>query len=76
MSFNAVVQAVLIFGVEESLMTPHMVRYLGGVQHRVARGFTRRQTQILLDRSLGYPPLETEMHEAGLKRWRNIFLRG
>ena len=34
--FKVVVQAVLLFGVETWVMTPHMGRYLGGFQHRVA----------------------------------------
>ena len=40
MFFKAVVQAVLIFGAETWVMTPHMGRSLGGFQHRVARLIT------------------------------------
>ena len=44
--FKAVVQAVLLFGLETWVMTPRMVRSLGGgVQHRVARRITGRQTK-------------------------------
>ena len=43
--FKALVQAVLIFGLERWAMTLRMGRSLGSFQHMVARRITGRQTK-------------------------------
>ena len=43
--FKAVVQAVLLFGTETWVVTPHMGRVLGGFQDHVARRLTGRLPQ-------------------------------
>ena len=48
MLFKEVVQAVIIFGAEAWVMTPHIGRYLGGLQHRVAQRITGRQPRWIL----------------------------
>ena len=69
--FNAVVQAVIFFGVETWLMNPHMGRALVGIQHRLARWITGRHPQRVLDGSWEYPPLDagmdTVIKEAGFE---------
>ena len=40
--FKAVVQAVLLFGLETWVVTPRIVRVLGGFQDQVPRRLTRR----------------------------------
>ena len=44
--FKALVQAVLIFGLERWAMTLRMGRSLGSFQHGVARMITERQLKI------------------------------
>ena len=60
---KSVVQVVIIFGDEKWVITPRIVRALGGVQHRDIG----RQPQRLLDGSWDYPHLETLMQEAGFE---------
>ena len=63
--FKAVVQAVIQFGSETWVMTPCMGRVLGIFLHRVGRQIIRRQPKRREDGFWDYPPLETEMEEAG-----------
>ena len=65
--FKVVVQAVLLFGLETSVMTPCMGRALRSFQHIVARRITERQPKKLVDEIWEYPPLETEREEAGFE---------
>ena len=51
MSFKAVVQVVLLFGLETWVMTPPMGRDLGGFQHRFSRRIIGRQPQRKVDGS-------------------------
>ena len=47
--FKAVVQAVLLFGSETWVVTPGMVRVLGGFQDQVARRMMARPPQLKTD---------------------------
>ena len=67
MFFKAVVQVVLLFESETRVMTPCMVRALGGLQHMVSRKITGRQPKWQVDGSWEYLPLETEIQEAGFE---------
>ena len=67
MFFKAVVQAVILFGSEMWVMNPCMGRALGSFQHRVARRIMGRHPKIREDGGWKYPPLETEMGEAGFE---------
>ena len=65
--YLVVVQAVLLYGSETWVLTPHMQRVLGGFHHRVARRLTRKKTRKVRDGGWVYPPLEDLMVEAGLQ---------
>ena len=67
MSFNAAVQAMLLFGLEMWVLTPHMEWSLGSFQHRVVRQITGSQPRRLGGRGRAYPPLTSHMEEAGFK---------
>ena len=65
--YLVVVQAVLLYGSDTWVLTPHMQRVLGGFHHRVARRMTRQQPQKVRDGGLVYLPMEDETSEAGLQ---------
>ena len=73
--FKAVVQAVLIFGADMSVVTPRMELSLNIFHQRVTIRITERQTRRRGDRSLDYPPLAAEMTEAGFEDIRTYFTR-
>ena len=61
------VQAILLFGLEKWVMTPHMGRILGIFYHRLLRSISGIQTQIWLDGIWAYPPLEDSLQVAGME---------
>ena len=61
--FKAVVKAVLLFGLETWVLTPHMGRALGNFQHGVAIPTTGRQSKSQEEGGWGYPPLDTVIEE-------------
>ena len=52
---KTVVQSVLLFGYEMWLVTPHMVRTLGRLHHRVSHWITGKQPRQLPDSGWEYP---------------------
>ena len=68
--FNAVVQAVLIFGAELWVLTPRMEWELIIFQHRVALRLTRKQPRWRGERIWEYPPLASAIEEAGFEEIR------
>ena len=52
-----VVKAVLLYGLETWVMSPHIERALGTFHHRVACILTVQQLGRLLDSRWVYPPL-------------------
>ena len=70
MFFNAVVQAVLLFGLETWVLTPHMIWDLGGFQNRFAWRITGRQPRRRGDGGWEYQPLTSAMEEVGFKEIR------
>ena len=62
--YKAVVQAVLLFGVETWVLTPRMERTLDSFQHRFARRITGKQPRQRADGSWEYPPLAEALGEA------------
>ena len=65
--FKAVVQAVLLFGTETWVVTPHMGRVLGGFQDHVARRLTGRLPQRETDVNWEYTSAVTARDEAGVR---------
>ena len=65
MFFNAVVQAVLLFGSETWVLTSRMDWALGSLHHRVAQRLTGRQPRQRGKRRWYYPTLVSVMEEAG-----------
>ena len=61
-----VVNAVLMYGLETWVMTPHIGMNLGGYHHKVERRMMRRKLQRGIDRRWRYPLLVEVMEEAGL----------
>ena len=70
---KTVLQVVLLFGSETWLVTPHMGRSLGGLQHRVSSRITGRQPKQQADGSWEYPPMEIDMQEAGFEDMGEYF---
>ena len=66
--FKAVVQDVLLFGVEMWVLTPKMKRSLISFQQRVARRLNRRKTRRRGYRNWFCHPLAAKMAEAGFKK--------
>ena len=64
---KAVLQAVLLFGAETSVLTPMMERALSSFQNRVARRLIRRQPSRRGYGSWYHPLLVAAMAEAGLE---------
>ena len=54
--YLVVMQAVLLYGPDTWVLTPHMQRVLGGFHHRVARRMTRQQPQKVQGKGWVYPP--------------------
>ena len=54
--FKAVVQAVLLFGSNTWVMTPHMGQNLGGVYHRVSHRLMEKKLWHIPDDIWQYPP--------------------
>ena len=65
--YVAVVQAVLIYGLETWVMTPRIGMFWGGFHYRVAHRLTVQQQQRGGDWRWLYTPLVEEMEEAGLQ---------
>ena len=65
--YLVVVQAVLIYGPDTWVLTPHIQRVLGGFHHRVSHRLTRQKLQKVRDGGWFYPPLEYAMAESGLQ---------
>ena len=64
-SFNDVVQAVLLFGEEMWVLIPQIEQALGSFNHRVARRLTERQPRQRGEGRWEYPLLAAAMEEAG-----------
>ena len=73
--FKAVVQVVLLFGLETWVMTPCMCRYFGSFCYRVARRITGGQPKQWVHGSWDYPPMGTTMDEAGFEDIREYILK-
>ena len=73
--FKAVVQAVLLFGADTSVLTPRMERALESFQHGAARRMTGRQPRRRGDGRWTYPPLKEAMREAGFEGIRKAITR-
>ena len=74
--FKAVVQQVLIFGVETWVVTPRMERALNSFMHGAARRITGRQPRRGWDGKWFYPSLEGGVKEAGFNDvWTSINIR-
>ena len=58
---KVVIQAVLLFGFDTWVVTPHVGRTLGGFRNSVDHQITGKQHQILPDGGWGYPPLWRSM---------------
>ena len=67
MSFKVLVHAVLLFGSDTWMLTPHMEQALGDFKHRVARWITGRQPRRREEGGWEYPPLAAAMEEAGFE---------
>ena len=67
--YKVLVQAVIIFGSETWILTPHMGQTLVGFQHKVAQQLMGKQTRRLPDGVWDYPPppLGEAIREAGLE---------
>ena len=65
--YFAVVKSVLLYGLENWVLTPHMHRLLGGFHHKLDRRLTGRQPRKGQDGGWVYPPLVDAMAEAGLQ---------
>ena len=63
--FKAVVQAVLLFGLETWLFTPRMGKSTGGIQAQVARRLMGRLPQRTSNGKLTYTSSATAREEAG-----------
>ena len=63
--FKAVVQAVLIFGLDTWVVTPGMGKALGGFHTQVMRRLTVRLPLRTLDRKWRYTSAATDREEAG-----------
>ena len=64
--FKAVVQQMLLFGVETWVVSPMMEQALSAFLHGAARRLTGRQPRRGRDGKWHYPSLEEAMKEAGL----------
>ena len=73
--FKAVVQQVLLFGVETWVVSPMMEQALSAFIHGAERGLTGRQPQCGRDRKWHYPSLEGSTKEAGLTDLRTSIQR-
>ena len=65
--FKAVVQEVLIFGLETWVTTPHKRRSLVGLHNRVSQQIMVQKLRRRFESILEYLPLVEEMWEAGLE---------
>ena len=61
--YVAVVQAVLLYGLETCVMLPHIWRLLGGLNLSVAPRMKLQQTKIGWDVRCVYPPLTEAMED-------------
>ena len=73
--FKAVVKAVLLFGSEMWVLTPHTVRTMRVLQHRVSRRLTGKQLRQLPGGGWEYPPLGEAMWDAGLEEVKEYILQ-
>ena len=76
--FKSAIQSVLIFGAETWVITPHMVRVLGGFQYQVARQLMGRMPRWRLGGRWEYTSAKAAREEAGFDpiksyiwRWQN-----
>ena len=65
--YVAVVQAILLYGLETWLMTSRILKFLGGFHHRVAHRMMGGQHQRGRYGGWVYPPMAESMSEAGLQ---------
>ena len=65
--FVTVVQAILLFGSDMWVATPHIKRILGGFHHRVARWISGKIPRRREEGVGEYPPLEYAMRVSGLE---------
>ena len=70
--YKAVVQAVLLYGLEKWFLTPWMVRTLGAFHHRVDYWITGRQLWRGVDMGWFYPNTEEAMKEVDLENIENF----
>ena len=66
--FNDVVQSVLLFCVGTWVVTPRMVRVLGGFQYQVSRRTTGRILRRRGDGNLEYTSVDVTREEEGLDK--------
>ena len=65
--YLVVVQWVMLYGYETWVITPYIMRVLGGFHHRVDRRLIGSQPRQGRDGMWTYSPLEDAMVEAGLQ---------
>ena len=75
MFFNVVVHAVLFFGLDTWVLTPHMGRALGSFQHGVASQIMGIQLKIQEEGDWEYPLMEAVMEEAGFEEIGDYILK-
>ena len=67
MFYKAIVQSVLLYGVETWVISSPMLQALRGFHHRIARCLTGRQGWRLPNGTWDYPPVEEALEAAGLQ---------
>ena len=70
--YEAVAQAVLLFGAETWFLTQSMERALDSSQSRVMKRIARKQLRRRTDGIWDYPPLTEALRGAGLKGIRKL----
>ena len=72
---SAIVNNVLLFGLETLVVTPCIGRLLGGLYHRVEWWIAGKKPRKWADGSWDYPPLEGAMILVGLEDTDNYISR-
>ena len=65
MFYKAVVQTVLLYGLESWVITPAILKLLEGFHHRVARRLSNMGPR-LVEEEWHYPPIEEALEASGL----------
>ena len=69
------VHEVLLYGSDMWVISPRIVRKMGGFHHKVVRRLTRRQPRRKMDGTWVHLPLEEAMSEAGIHEVENYVTR-